>query len=321
MDIYRALGLDVPILHLCVRLLVRNAETELLPRLVALRERCATVAARLQQWTEEQCTRYAEEAAQRLQRQGFLAPALEPLQASAALQRDLRHFAARLGTVSLFTLEGPALVSCTAPELGPGPLASDLARAVQAGRASWEHWRRGLPEHQLYELWFLLRGSFAFDVLNQFIAEWPAALRADQAPGAENEPPAMADLPAVAVGALTYHLVYQLGDDLLSGVAPELGTQTLSLFFSAGDLSYSTLRYEVMALLELLAEQPFLRHASFWQRDPWPGMPQAAFLLRLRLPAGEVPLRQIGEAIMAASPVGREHLLAQGLLLSGQRLF
>lgn len=102
---------------------------------------------------------------------------------------------------------------------------------------------------------------------------------------------------------------------------PELGTQTLSLFFSAGDLSYSMLRYEVMALLERLAEQPFLRHASFWQRDPWPGEPGAAFMLRLRLPAGEVPLRQIGEALAAASPLGRERLLRQGQLFTGRRLF
>ncbi|MBX5451957.1 hypothetical protein [Thermogemmatispora sp.] len=321
MDIYRALGLDVPILHLCVRLLARDVETELLPRLAALRERCATVAKRLQQWTEEQCRLYAEEAGQRLLRQNLLAAAVQPMQASAALERDLRRLAVRLGTAGLFTLEGPALVSCTVPELGPRPLAPDLERAVQTGRASWEHWRRRLPEHQLYELWFLLRGSCAFDILNQFIAEWPAALRGDQGPVVEDVPPARAGLPAVTSGALAYHLVYQVGDDLLSAAAPELGTQTLSLFFSAEDLSYSTLRREVMALLEQLAEQPFLRHASFWQRDPWPGETGAAFLLRLRLPSGEVPLRQMGETIIKASSVGRECLLGRGLLLSGQRLF
>jgi hypothetical protein len=323
MDIYRALELDIPILHLCVRLLAREGEAELLPLLTALRERCAAVAARLQEWTEEQCARYAEEAALRLQRLGLLAAAAQPSQVAAALQRELHHLATRLGSTGLFPLEGPALVVCTVPELEPALAASELAPALQTAKTRLEDWRRWRPGHQLYELWFLLRGSCAFDLLNQFITDWPASLRGDQGPAEEEElpAPASAGLSSVASGALVYHLVYQLGNDLLSGAAPELGTQTLSLTFSAGDLSYSTLRYEVMALLEQLAEQPFLRHASFWQRDPWPGEAGAAFLLRLRLPAGEVALRQIGGALRAASPSGWEQLLRRGLLFTGRRLF
>ncbi|WP_069806177.1 hypothetical protein [Thermogemmatispora onikobensis] len=317
MDVYRALGLDVPILHLCVHLLARDGEAELVPLLAALRERCLAIARRLQEWTEEQCARYAEEAVLRLQRLGFLATVAQPSQVAAALQRELRHLATRLGSADLLPLEGPALVVCTVPELGPELAASELAPALEAAKTRLESWR---AEQQLYELWFLLRGSLAFDLLNQFVAEWPASLRGDWMRGGAAESPATG-LSSVASGALVYHLVYQLGDELLSGAAPELGTQTLSLSFSAGDLSYSTLRYEVMALLEQLAEQPFLLHASFWQRDPWPGEAGAAFLLRLRLPAGEVPLRQIGEALAAASPLGRERLLHQGQLFTGRRLF
>ncbi|WP_376793663.1 hypothetical protein [Thermogemmatispora sp.] len=320
MDIYRALELDVPILHLCVRLLARDAESELLPWLAALRERCAALAARLQEWTEERCGRYAEEAALRLQRRDLLATTAQPAQVAAALLPELRHFARRLGSADLFALDGPALVASAVPELKPALAASDLAAALRRARGRLERWRDRRPELQLYELWFLLRGAFTFDLLNQFIADWPPSLRGDLSPGEEQESLITSGASPVADGALLYHLVYQLGDDLLAGAAPELGTQTLALFFSTHEVSYSTVKYEVMALLEQLAEQPFLSHASFWQRDPWPGEGEAAFLLRLRLPAGEVPLLQMAEALTAASPVGRQWLLRQGLLFTGRRL-
>jgi hypothetical protein len=318
MDIYHALGLDVPELQLCLSLLASEAETgqTVKPFLEELRGRLATLVETLQGWSEEQYGRYAQEMAQRLGRLSLLAEGTTAEQAAQALQRDLRRLGGRLGAGALLGCEGPVLVSWSS-DLAVTDPSSPIATPLAAGQRYLKALAGATVAAGYYEIWFRFRSALHFDILSRLIDSWPAALRGDREEPAEQE--TGPSLPAVCA-ACAYQLIYQLGDDLLAAAPPELATRVVSLAFPSAGIDYSTIRQEVMALLEQLAEQPFLRHASFWQRYPWPGPADQAFLLRLRLPAGEVPLRQIMAAIAAAGPIGRDILSARGRLLSGRRL-
>jgi len=62
-----------------------------------------------------------------------------------------------------------------------------------------------------------------------------------------------------------------------------------------------------------------LLHASFWQRKLGLGTGKQ-FMLRLRLPAGEEPLRDVISVIAAGGHVGDETIVKQGKLLLGRRV-
>jgi hypothetical protein len=84
-------------------------------------------------------------------------------------------------------------------------------------------------------------------------------------------------------------------------------------------MQYSPFRQEVAALMEYIAEQAQLQHASFWQRKLGLGTGKE-FALHLRLPKGEAPLKEIISIIAGSGQVGKETIVEHGKLLLGTRL-
>ncbi len=117
----------------------------------------------------------------------------------------------------------------------------------------------------------------------------------------------------------TYNLIYQLGDGLTADLAKDTPRQEATFAFSKGPIHYSDFRQEVSALMEHVGEHTNLIHASFWQRKLGLGTGKE-FVLRLRIPAGEDPLREAIEVIAGAGRVGRETIVKRGKLLLGRRV-
>ncbi len=117
----------------------------------------------------------------------------------------------------------------------------------------------------------------------------------------------------------TYNLIYQLGDGLTADLPKDTPRQEVTFAFSKGPIHYSDFRQEVSALMEHVDEQADLMHASFWQRKLGLGTGKE-FVLRLRIPAGEDPLREAIEVIAGAGRVGRETIVKRGKLLLGRRV-
>src|SRR5207248_2952275 len=90
----------------------------------------------------------------------------------------------------------------------------------------------------------------------------------------------------------TYNLVYQLGESLTAYLDNDVELQEVSFAFSKGPVHYSDFRHEVSSLMEQVADQVNLIHASFWQRELGLGTGKE-FVLRLRLLCGEEPLREV----------------------------
>jgi len=103
--------------------------------------------------------------------------------------------------------------------------------------------------------------------------------------------------------------------DLAGDVAP----QEVTFAFSKGPIHYSDFRREVSALIEQVGDQINLIHASFWQRKLGLGTGKE-FVLRLRLPAGEAPLREVIDVIAGAGRVGKETIIKRGKLMLGKRV-
>lgn len=87
----------------------------------------------------------------------------------------------------------------------------------------------------------------------------------------------------------TYNLIHQFGASLTSDLAQDAGTQEVTLAFNKGPIQYNAFRQEVKVLMEQVAEQMYLAHASFWQRKL--GLCTGKeFVLRLPLPVGKLAL-------------------------------
>ena len=115
----------------------------------------------------------------------------------------------------------------------------------------------------------------------------------------------------------TYNLVHQLGEALVADIAQD--TQEVTFAFNKGPIQYGPFRQEVTALMEQVAGQAYLAHASFWQRKLGLGTGKE-FVLRLRLPAGEAPLLEVISVIADAGRVGIETIVKRGKLLLGKRV-
>src|SRR5947208_15787351 len=96
-------------------------------------------------------------------------------------------------------------------------------------------------------------------------------------------------------------------------------TQEVSFACNKGPSRYGPFRQEVSALMEHVAEQVNLIHASFWQRKLGLGTGKE-FALRLRLPLGEVPLREVIRVIATTGHVGKEAIVKRGKLMLGKRV-
>jgi len=72
-------------------------------------------------------------------------------------------------------------------------------------------------------------------------------------------------------------------------------------------------------LMEQVAEQMYLAHASFWQRKLGLGAGKE-FVLRLPLPVGELALQQVISMFAGTGRVGKETIVKRGKLLMGTRV-
>jgi hypothetical protein len=117
----------------------------------------------------------------------------------------------------------------------------------------------------------------------------------------------------------TYNLVYQLGETLTAHLDTDVMTHEVTFAFSKGPIHYSDFRHDVSALMEYVAEQIDVKHASFWQRKLGLGRGKE-FVLRIRLPVGEEPLREVIRVIDTVDHVGRETIVKRGKLLLGKRV-
>src|SRR5438876_198079 len=168
-----------------------------------------------------------------------------------------------------------------------------------------------LHQWPLHEAWLLFRGSIHYDVMEHIVRDRLGIYRGSHGAHIQN-------IARTSFG--TYNLIYQLGESLTADLVGDVPTQEVTFAFSKGPIHYSDFRHEVSALMEHIAEQINLKHASFWQRKLGLGTGKE-FGLRLRLPLGEEPLRVVMSVIAGAGSVGKETIVKRGKLMLGKRVF
>ncbi|MDQ2713656.1 MAG: hypothetical protein M3Z08_01975 [Chloroflexota bacterium] len=312
MDVYRALNAGVPELLFTVLHQAGPgiASEDYLHTVTALhmdiRQQVSEVSEALHQWSQLQYARQAEETAQKLQRRNLLAEHADLAQVQAALDEGYQRLGSRIGNMSVVGLQGSAEEVYSAAL----PADPDLARCVTAGREYLASLGFKPGQGALQEMWLLFRGSIHYDVLEHIVRDRMGIYQGSIGRSIEN-------VGHISFG--TYNLVYQVGEGLLADLSQDATTQEVSFAFNKGPVQYSPFRQEVAALMEHIAEHQSLLHASFWQRKLGLGSGKE-FVLRLRLPEGELPLRELIDALASASHVGKETIVEGGKLLLGKRV-
>jgi len=190
------------------------------------------------------------------------------------------------------------------------PTDPDLAKRVADGREYIASLGFKPGQGPLHEAWLLFRGSIHYDVMEHIVRDRLGIYRGSHGAHIEN-------IARTSFG--TYNLIYQLGESLTADLVGDVPTQEVTFAFSKGPIHYSDFRHEVSALMEHIAEQINLKHASFWQRKLGLGTGKE-FVLRLRLPLGEEPLREVMSVIAGAGRVGKETIVKRGKLMLGKRV-
>jgi hypothetical protein len=316
MDVYRALNADVPQLLFTVTHQGGPSVTgeEYSRTAIALqrniREQANDIAGELQLWLEQQYSEQAEETARKLQMLGLLPAEADPGQVQETLARDYARLGNRLGSASMVGMQGSG-EEVFSEELPSDP---DLAKRVADGREYLASLGFRPGQGVLHESWLLFRGSIHYDVMEHVVRDRMGIYVGTHGDHLQN-------VGRTAFG--TYNLVYQLGEsltaDLPAGDENENPMQEVTFAFSKGPIHYSPFRQEVSALMEQIAEQISLRHGSFWQRKLGLGTGKE-FVLRLRLPAGEAPLKEAISAIASSGRIGKETIVKRGKLLLGTRV-
>jgi hypothetical protein len=306
MDVYRALNLDAP--YVLVSVLHQGkpgVEAAAYAGAAAalhkeIRAQFQAMQAALERWLRRQ---YAEQATEALYKLCHLPgwPELQDRQqAQSLLEREYQRLGRRIGSASLFGLQG------SGEEMFSAHLPADpaLARSVGAGHAYLASLGFAPARQALHESWFLLHGSAHYDLLEQLIRLQPAR---DDA----NVGPAHA---AVSI----YRLLYQTGESLAIPFTSGSTPQDVMFAFSHAGWPYSLVVQAIAGLMEDIAERMRIQHASFWQSQLNANLSKDLFL-RLRLEGGEDPLRSLYGAIAAAEGIGAE-ALGQGALLLSTRI-
>jgi hypothetical protein len=312
MDIYRALNADVPQLLFTVMHQAGPtvADEDFIRTVTALqmdiRRQAQAVGEQLHQWLEQQYSQQAEETARRLKRLAFLSEKADLGEVQQILERDYSHLASRIGSESLLGLQGSAEETFSEET----PSDPDLAKRVADGREYLASLGFKPGQGPLHEAWLLFRGSLHYDVMESVVRDRLGIYRGSHGAHIEN-------VARTSFG--TYNLIYQLGEGLTADLAKDTSRQEATFAFSKGPIHYSDFRREVSALMEQIDEQIPLIHASFYQRKLGLGTGKE-FVLRLRLSAGEDPLREAIEVIAGAGRVGKETIVKRGKLLLGQRV-
>jgi len=312
MDVYRALNLDVPqllftVMHQAGPDVVDEDFTRTVTALqMDIRRQVQAVGEQLHQWLEQQYSQQAEETVQRLQRLGVLAENAEVGELQQTLERDYSRLANRIGSESLLGMQGSAEETFSEET----PVDPGLAKRVVDGREYLASLGFNPGQGPLHEAWLLFRGSIHYDVMEHVVRDRMGIYVGSHGAHIEN---------VVRTSFGTYNLIYQLGDGLTADLPKHTPRQEVTFAFSKGPIHYSDFRREVSALMEHIDEQLDLIHASFWQRKLGLGTGKE-FVLRLRLPVGENPLREAIEVIAGAGRVGKETIVKRGKLLLGRRV-
>jgi hypothetical protein len=312
MDVYRALNADVP--QLLFTVLHQAGPTvsdeEFIRTVTALqmdiRKQVHEIGERLHQWLFQQYSQQAEETVQKLHRRGILSEQADVGEVQQILERDYSRLGSRLGSETVLGIQGSAEETfCEAIPTDP-----DLARRVADGREYLASLGFKPGQGPLHETWLLFRGSIHYDIMEHIVRDRMGIYIGSHGAHIEN-------VGRTSFG--TYNLVYQLGESLTADLAGDVATQEVTFAFSKGPIHYRDFRQEVSALMENIGGQINLIHTSFWQRKLGLGTGKE-FVLRLRLPEGEDPLREVIGVIAGAGRVGKETIVKRGKLMLGRRV-
>ena len=313
MDVYRALNADVPQLLFTVLHQAGStvSDEEFIRTVTSLqmdiRKHALEISERLHQWLVQQYSQQAEETVQKLQRLGFLSEQIDVGEVQQVLERDFGRLGTRLGSETVLGMQGSA--EETLSEAIPAD--PDLAKRVADGHEYLASLGFKPGQGPLHETWLLFRGSIHYDIMEHIVRDRMGIYTGSHGNHIQN-------VGRTSFG--TYNLFYQLGESLTADLAHDAVTQEVTFAFSKGPIQYSPFRQEVSALMEHVGEQTNLIHASFWQRKLGLGIGKE-FVLRLRLPAGEEPLRDVIRVIASAGRVGKETIVKRGKLMLGRRVF
>ena len=312
MDVYRALNADIPqllftVMHQPGPGLSKDDFTRKITALhKEIRDQVHSAGQELQQWLQQQYSWQAEETVRKLQRHAFLSDNVDIEQVQEILERNFSRLGNRIGSESLLGLQGSADQFFN----DQSPLDLDLARKVAGGREYLTSLGFQPGQGILHETWLLFRGSLHYDLIEHIVRD-----RVDIYRRSDGDQRAYIGHTSFD----TWNLVYQIGESLTADLAGDTETQEVSFAFNKDSMQYSPFRQEVSAMMEQVAEQVNLIHASFWQRKLGLGTGQE-FVLRLRLVAGEAPLQEIIGIIESTGRVGKETIVERGKLLLGKRL-
>ncbi|HEX6478603.1 MAG TPA: hypothetical protein VF043_07145 [Ktedonobacteraceae bacterium] len=312
MDMYRALNADVPqllftIMHQADPTISENDFTRIITALhMEIRDQMQAASQELHQWLQQQYSLQAEETVRKLQRHTLLSDNANIEQVQEILERDFSRLSSRTGSESLLGLQGSADQFFN----DESPLDLDLARRVAVGREYLSSLGFKPGWGILHETWLSFRGSLHYDLIEHIVRNRMSIYKRSNGDQLEY-------MGHTAFG--TWNLVYQLGESLTADLTSDTGTQEVTFAFNKGPIQYSPFRQEVSALMEQVAEQVDLLHASFWQRKMGLSSGQE-FVLRLRLAVGEIPLQEIINVIESTGHVGKETIVERGKLLLGKRV-
>jgi len=312
MDIYRALNMDVPqllftVLHQAGPTISDEDFTRTVTALHQdIRKQAQMVGEELQGWLQQQARERAEETARKLQRLGLLAETTNVEAVQEAIERDFRRFAAKVGSEALLGMQGSG-EEVFSEEMPHDP---ELAKRVTDGREYMASLGFKPGQGPLHEAWLLFRGSLHYDVMEHVVRDRMGIYTGSHGDHIEY-------VGRTSFG--TYNLVYQLGEELTADLAGDALTQEVTFAFSKGPVHYSDFRRDVSALMEHVAGQMNLLHASFWQRKLGLGTGKE-FVVRLRIAVGEESLREVIEAIADAGKVGKETIIKRGKMVLGRRV-
>ncbi len=312
MDIYRALNADVPqllftVLHQSGPTVTDEDFTRTVTALqMDIRKQVLEVGEGLHQWLVQQYSQQAEETMRKLQRLGVLAEHADVGEVQQILERDYGRLGSRIGSETLLGMQGSAEETFSEET----PTDPDLAKRIADGREYLASLGFKPGQGPLHETWLLFRGSIHYDVMEHIVRDRMGIYVGSHGAHIEN-------VGRTSFG--TYNLIYQLGEALTADLAYDVATQEVTFAFSKGPIHYSDFRHEVSALMEHVGDQMNLIHASFWQRKLGLGTGKE-FVLRLRLPVGEVPLQEVIGVIAGAGRVGKETIVKRGKLMLGRRV-
>ena len=312
MDVYRTLNLAVPQLLFTVlhQAGPTVSEEEFIRTVTALhmdiRHQAQEIGKELHQWLEQQYTQRALETVHQLQRLAALAEHADLEQIQETLLHDYQQLGNDISTESVLGMQGSA-EEAFRDEVPSHP---DLARRFADGREYLASLGFKLGQGSLHEAWLLFRGSIHYDVMEHAVRDRMGIYRGSHGAHIQN-------VARTSFG--TYNLIHQLGEPLTSDLAPDAQSQEVTFAFNKGPIQYHPFRQEVTALMEQVAGQTYLAHASFWQRKLGLGTGKE-FVLRLRLPEGDAALLEVINVIAGAGRVGKETIVKRGKLLLGKRV-